>query len=172
MGRYSDMNEQLVVELYVRDFKVSCAFYQAFGFRMVRDEGVVVARGHHLHARKLVTINELREERLIMPRTGCDLPEILDQKRRKQGPFIRYQASESATILAMVCEGIGITIMPRMLLPEKLEGIAGIPLDPPRQVQIGLAVRSAEEASPGATLFVQTAVAWVQGQAALFHRTP
>jgi catechol 2,3-dioxygenase-like lactoylglutathione lyase family enzyme len=34
-----DVNEQLVIELYVRDFKVSCAFYQAFGFRMVRDEG-------------------------------------------------------------------------------------------------------------------------------------
>jgi catechol 2,3-dioxygenase-like lactoylglutathione lyase family enzyme len=39
MSRYSDMNEQLVIELYVRDFKASCAFYQAFGFRMVRDEG-------------------------------------------------------------------------------------------------------------------------------------
>jgi catechol 2,3-dioxygenase-like lactoylglutathione lyase family enzyme len=39
MIRHSEMNEQLVVELYVRDFKVSCAFYQAFGFQMIRDEG-------------------------------------------------------------------------------------------------------------------------------------
>jgi catechol 2,3-dioxygenase-like lactoylglutathione lyase family enzyme len=39
MSTYSDVYEQLVIELYVRDFKVSCAFYQAFGFRMVRDEG-------------------------------------------------------------------------------------------------------------------------------------
>lgn len=39
MIRHSEVNEQLVVELYVRDFKVSCAFYQAFGFRMVRNEG-------------------------------------------------------------------------------------------------------------------------------------
>jgi DNA-binding transcriptional LysR family regulator len=118
-----------------------------------------------------VTINELREESLIMPRTGCELPEIFDQKRGKRGPSIRYQASEGATILAMVCEGLGITILPRLLFPEKLEGIAGIPLDPPRQVQIGLAVRSAEEASPGAMLFVQTAVMWVQEQAALLQST-
>jgi catechol 2,3-dioxygenase-like lactoylglutathione lyase family enzyme len=34
-----DEYEQLVIELYVRDFKESCEFYQAFGFRMVRDEG-------------------------------------------------------------------------------------------------------------------------------------
>ena len=39
MSSLSDLCEQLVVELYVRDFKASCAFYQAFGFRMVRDEG-------------------------------------------------------------------------------------------------------------------------------------
>jgi len=39
MSRHGDVNEQLVVELYVRDFNTSCAFYQAFGFRLVRDEG-------------------------------------------------------------------------------------------------------------------------------------
>jgi catechol 2,3-dioxygenase-like lactoylglutathione lyase family enzyme len=39
MSSHSDVYEQLVIELYVRDFKASCAFYQAFGFRMVRDEG-------------------------------------------------------------------------------------------------------------------------------------
>jgi catechol 2,3-dioxygenase-like lactoylglutathione lyase family enzyme len=39
MSSHGEKYEQLVIELYVRDFKVSCAFYQAFGFRMVRDEG-------------------------------------------------------------------------------------------------------------------------------------
>ena len=39
MSSHSDICEQLIIELYVRDFKASCAFYQAFGFRMVRDEG-------------------------------------------------------------------------------------------------------------------------------------
>ncbi len=39
MNSHSDVYEQLVIELYVRDFKASCEFYQAFGFRMVRDEG-------------------------------------------------------------------------------------------------------------------------------------
>ena len=131
---------------------------------------VLVARGHRLHARPSVTAGELREERLIMPRTGCELPEIFDQKRGKHEPSIRYQASEGATIVAMVREGLGITILPRGMFPEKLEGIAAIPLDPPRQIQIGLAVRSADSASPAATLFVQTAVAWVQEQAALLPR--
>jgi DNA-binding transcriptional LysR family regulator len=108
---------------------------------------------------------------LILPRTGCEIPEIFEQQRGKQGPPVRYQASEGATILAMVREGLGITILPRGTFPEKLEGIAAIPLDPPLQIQIGLAVRSADSASPAATLFVQAAVAWVQEHAALLHRT-
>ncbi len=38
MISHSDEYKQLVVELYVRDFKASCTFYQAFGFQMVRNE--------------------------------------------------------------------------------------------------------------------------------------
>lgn len=38
MSKQSDEYQQLVAELYVRDFKASCMFYQAFGFLMDRDE--------------------------------------------------------------------------------------------------------------------------------------
>ena len=131
------------------------------------DMQVFVASRHRLHARTSVTVGDLREERWILPRTGCEIPELFEQQRGKQGPPVRYQVSEGATILAMVREGLGITILPRMLLPERLEGIAAIPLDPPHSLQIGLAVRSADSASPAATLFVQTAIAWVREQAAL-----
>ncbi len=52
---------------------------------------------------------------------------------------VRYQASDSATILAMIREGLGITLMPRMMLPKKLEVVVALPLDSPHQLQIGLA---------------------------------
>jgi DNA-binding transcriptional LysR family regulator len=128
---------------------------------------VFVANGHRLQTHASVIVDDLREESLIMPRTGCELPEIFYQKRGKHSPSIRYQASEGATILAMVREGLGVTIMPRKMLPDKLEGITVIPFDPPRPLQIGLAVRSMDHASPAARLFVQTAVAWVQEEVAL-----
>jgi len=62
---------------------------------------------------------------------------------------VRYQASGSTTILAIVREGLGITI------------------DLPQPLQIGLAVRSQALVSRNAQLFVQTALAWTQGQASL-----
>jgi DNA-binding transcriptional LysR family regulator len=130
---------------------------------------VFVAKGHRLHARTSVTVSDLRDEHWIVRPTGCDMSEVFAYNRGAHGPHV-YQASEGATILAMVREGLGITILPRRMLPDKLEGITSIPLDPPQPLPIGLAVRSAESASPAATLFVQTAVAWVQEQADLLAR--
>lgn len=126
---------------------------------------VFVANGHRLHTRTSVTIDELRDESWIARPTGCDLQAIFEHQEEKHRPSIRYQASEGTTILAMVREGLGITVLPRKLLSDKLEGITAIPLDPPYPLQIGLAVRSMASASPAARLFVQTAVSWVQEQA-------
>jgi len=128
---------------------------------------VFVANGHRLHTHTSVMVDDLHEESLIMPRTGCEVPELFEQNRGKQRPQIRYQASSHATILAMVREGLGVTVMPRKTLPDKLEGITAIPLDSPHALQIGLAVRSMASASPAALLFLQTAVAWFQEQAAV-----
>lgn len=125
---------------------------------------VLVPSNHRLHARNAVTPRELSEEGFILDKTQCTLNIV---KRAgfevsKIKSLIRYQASDSATILAMVREGLGITLIARQMLPQKLEGVVALSLDPPQPLQIGLAVRSQETASPGAKLFVQTALDWIQ----------
>src|SRR5262249_6999039 len=84
--------------------------------------------GHPLHARASITVDELREERLILPRTGCEIPGFFEQQRGKGGHTVRYQVSEGATILAMVREGLGITILLRSMLPDKLEAFVAFHL--------------------------------------------
>jgi DNA-binding transcriptional LysR family regulator len=133
---------------------------------------VLVPPGHGFHAKTAVTPRELREEGLIMAKAGCasQLMEMAGFEPSRARPQVRYQASDSATILAMVREGLGITLMPRMMLPKKLEGVIALPLDPPQPLPIGLAVRSQAMASPGAKWFVQTALTWTQEQASLLPR--
>jgi DNA-binding transcriptional LysR family regulator len=97
-----------------------------------------------------------------MPKAACEFMEMAGLEPRKTGTHLRYKAGESNTVLAMVREGLGITLLPRMMLPEKLEGVVALSLDPPQQVQIGLGVRSQETASPGAKLFTQMALTWAQ----------
>jgi DNA-binding transcriptional LysR family regulator len=130
---------------------------------------VLVPPGHRLHARGVVTPAELRGEDFIMAKAGCALQmmELAGLEVGRGGPHIRYQASDSATILAMVREGIGITLQPRMMFPKKLDGVVALSFDPPQRLEIGIGIRSQEMASPGARLFVQTALAWTQEQAVL-----
>jgi DNA-binding transcriptional LysR family regulator len=133
---------------------------------------VVVASGHRLHTQRAVTSSDLREEGFIRPKSECSfqLMELAGLEPNTIRRSIRYHASDSATILAMVREGLGITLLPRMMLPAKLEGVVALSLDPPQHVQIGLAIRSQEMASPAAKLFVQTALAWAQAQTSLLPR--
>ncbi len=80
--------------------------------------------------------------------------------------LIRYQASDSATVLAMIRAGPGITLLPRMMLPKKLEGVVALPLEPAQPLPIGLGVKALATAVPGARLFIQTALDWIQKEAA------
>ena len=135
---------------------------------LVTDEmQVFVAQGHRLYARTSVTLNDLHHEQLIARPTGCNIFEGIAPPLAAR---VCYQAIECTTILAMVREGLGITILPRRMLPDELEGVKAIPLEPPHLVPIGLAVTSTESASLAATLFVQSAVAWVQEQEELAPR--
>lgn len=131
---------------------------------------VAVTPGHRLHAQSAVSSGDLSGEKFIMPRNdecSFQLMERAGVERSQIRSSIRYQTSDSATIVAMVREGLGITILPRMMLPTKLEGIVALPLDPPQQLEIGLAIRARETASPAARLFVETARAWAHRQASL-----
>lgn len=124
-----------------------------------------VAKGHHLQAQATITANDLHQERLIMPKTGSAFLDMADFHPQVTGSSIRYQASDGATILAMVREGLGVTLLPRMMLPQQLEGVVALPLDPPQPVQIGLATQAGGAVSPGVRLFVQAALAWMQESA-------
>lgn len=130
---------------------------------------VLVSQEHRLCKKDVVMPGELRAEGFIMEKTQCAFHflERAGFEPGKNRPLIRYQASDSTTILAMVREGLGITLMPRQMLPKRLEGVVALPFDPPQTLQIGLATRSEGTPSRGASLFIQTALAWTQEQTAL-----
>jgi len=124
----------------------------------------IVPHNHRLNAYAAVSPHELNEEDFVMAKASCSfqLMEMAGIDISKARPRMRYQATDSATILAMVREGLGITVQPRMFLPKQLEGVVALTLDPPQQLQIGLAVKSQEKASPAAKLFVRQTIAWTQ----------
>lgn len=129
---------------------------------------VLVPADHALRSRAAVRHEELLDEGFILEKTNCAL-HVLAQAGFSFGgqrPNIRYQANDSATIFAMVREGLGITIAPRHMLPSKQDGMAILRLDPPQPLLIGLAARAKTPVSPAASRFTEVAADWASQQSA------
>jgi DNA-binding transcriptional LysR family regulator len=121
---------------------------------------VVVPIGHALRKHQSVTLEQVAHEPFILPKIACDFvssswqgPDYVELEKR-------YEATEVSTLLAMVREGLGFTMLPEMLLPTSVEGLHLLSLDPPLRFTFGIGVRSGRNVSPAATMFVQSARTW------------
>jgi|GEM_PF-801354 len=129
---------------------------------MTSELQIFVPVGHRLHAQAKVMAEDLQTEPLILPKMACEFMEVVGLEPSKRSEArIRYHAGDSRTLLSMVREGLGITVLPRTMLPEKLDGLVALSLDPPRYLQIGLGVKSWETVSARTALFVETAQTWI-----------
>ena len=130
---------------------------------LVQDEVCVVfPAGHRFCHAPHVDAVALAGEPLILPRSGS---RFVAEALRESGQgdtrlWYKYTVSDPRTIYLMVRDGLGVTLMPRAMLPDDLDGLLSLPLSPAMPFRVGLGVRSWEAASPVAKLFTQTAEAW------------
>ncbi len=130
---------------------------------LVEDEiCVVLPAGHRFQDAAQVDAAGLVSEPLILPRSGSRL--IMEALREtghsETRLWFKYTVSDPRTIYLMVRDGLGITLMPRAMLPDDLDGLLTLSLFPVMPFRVGLGVRSWETASAAAKLFTQTAEAW------------
>jgi DNA-binding transcriptional LysR family regulator len=119
---------------------------------------VIVPATHPLRKHKSIPIERLMQEQFIMPKMACDFLDISPLNANDLRKH--HEASEVQTILAMVREGLGITTLPEMLLPDQLDGLYLLSFEPPLRLMFGLGVRSLRSASPAARIFIQSAQMW------------
>ena len=79
-------------------------------------------------------------------------------------PNIRFATKDDYAILAMVEEGLGMSIMPELLLTGRTEHVRVMELDPPCSRSIALAVR--QDPDPAAERFADHILEWVKKNAA------
>ena len=80
-------------------------------------------------------------------------------------PNIVMQTKDDYAIIAMVENGLGISIMPELLLRGRSDNVRVMELAPPASRRIALAVPEALPPGPAAARFVQYAEAWVKANA-------
>lgn len=110
--------------------------------------------GHPLNIEPSVTLQQLAKDDFIMP---VNAPKnLVTTLFREAGvtPNISYEVREHATVLAMIQEGIGVTILPKLDTPLTLVNVIERPLEPSVTRSVGLGVRSLETVSPVIAEFI------------------
>ena len=77
-------------------------------------------------------------------------------------PQIKYTTKDDYAVIAMVECGLGVSIMPELLLRSRSEGVRCLPLDPPASRMIGLCLPDADRAGPATRRFAESAYEWVK----------
>ena len=121
----------------------------------------VLPLNHRLAGRETVSIEDLGDESFIslLQSSNHDIHRALDKAGVR--PHIKYSTKDDYAMLAMVQQGLGISIVPKLLIEGRHEGLAVRPLEPKAFRNIALAMPKKQQL-PAVKAFAETAVKWLK----------
>lgn len=122
---------------------------------------LLVSSDHPLAEQEEVHVEQLAEEPFIMPTVGCDNEIRRILHAHKLEPRVKFELGDDHAIIAMVANGLGVSILPEMILFRLPASIRAIPLSGDHYRTIGLATASREQLSPAASRFFAQVQEWV-----------
>ncbi|KIL35764.1 LysR family transcriptional regulator [Cohnella kolymensis] len=121
----------------------------------------IMPQGHALSEKQTIRIEDICEESFIMPKDGCDN----DVRRmfREAGvkPNIRFEMALDQAIIAMVANGLGVSILPEMILAGTANHVHMASFDQDSYRSLALASVSFKQMSPASKRFIGCVKAWV-----------
>ena len=148
-------------EKWIAEYRVDCGFVnlsdlreKLFAIPIKRDKlYVVLPDGHHLLKYEKIPAQALNNEYFILPGEGMDsdVGRIINDNSLELK--IRYHAKNDYSTIAMVKNGLGISILSLLLLDPLPEGVAIRELDESICRHIAFATLPIERRSPAVNLF-------------------
>jgi DNA-binding transcriptional LysR family regulator len=121
---------------------------------------VVVPAQHRLVGRSSVTLHDLADEPLILPRSRSGLRRVIDDAfaRQNLGEHVAYEGDDLSIVQGLVEAGLGISLLP-MPLPAPSSRVVVIPLrDPPIARTMAIVWDRRRSLPPAAELFCRSIV--------------
>lgn len=118
----------------------------------------VLPKTHPLAAETSYPLQNCEHERFIMPALGRDADVIALFQANKLNPNIQFSTLENFATMAMVEQGLGMSIMNELITRKWQCDVVMLPLSPPQHITLGIALSSLDTASPAVKQFVQYAV--------------
>ena len=133
--------------------------------RITQDELLVaIPPRHPFRTHTSVTMTDLSNESCVMSKSMREIAEPVLLSQDYPRPTTHYMVRDNQTALTMVREGLGCTILSRMLCDNHFDGVDTRPFDPSVVFDIRLATRSFTTASPMVKLFIDKAQDWSETQ--------
>ena len=129
---------------------------------LIQDDIVILLpEKHPLSRQSVILLEQIASEPFIMPKDGCDIIVKKMFKAKRLKPNIQFEISDNNTIISMIKENIGISIVPKLTLFHQIEGIKVVKFDEDVYRTIGLALLSRQTASPSVKAFINVAKIWL-----------
>ena len=150
------------VERWIDEGRVDCGFLRLptlakFDTILLKQDAykIVLPMGHPLAEKEAVAVQDLNGlPFLLLERGGkTEVSDLLE--RAHVQPDIRFTTWEDFAIMAMVEKGMGISILPELILRRIPYNIEIRPLREPYYRPIGLAMKNAEHLMPAAQKFIE-----------------
>ncbi|PRO39827.1 LysR family transcriptional regulator [Bacillus sp. LLTC93] len=123
---------------------------------LFQDELVVVMQeSHRFNTRNVMEVVSLHDEPFIMPKSGCD--QLIKKLLKERGvkPHVVFEIGDNNTLISMVQEGLGVTIIPTLILPPQIPHTKVIPLETTVYREINMAFKSFKAASPSTKKWIE-----------------
>ena len=162
-GDYQDVDEWLaagrVDAAFVRlPCSLPCAFLPLYEDRLV----AILPLDHPKAAQSSFPLRDIAGETLISLPEGSDHDSIRTLRAAGLEPKIGFTTKDDYALIAMVESGLGISIVPELLLRGRRDAIARLPLDPPATRTIALAIPQNSQTSPAAKRFAEFVCEWAK----------
>ena len=73
-------------------------------------------------------------------------------------PNVQFTTIENFSAMSMVEQGLGVSVMNKLITEKRICDVAMIPIDPPASITLGAALHSRADASPAVKMFLKYAV--------------
>ncbi len=118
----------------------------------------LLPKDHPLAGAEAYPLKECANDRFIMPALGCD--DDVTALFAKNGivPNVQFTTLESFSVMSMVEQGLGMSVMNELITEKRICDVVKLPLDPPSQITLGIALHSKADISPAVRMFLKYAV--------------
>lgn len=127
---------------------------------LVDDQMMAILPSNHPMAHfKSYPIEMCTQENFIMPGLGKDIDILGMLQNYGLTPKITLSTVENFAAIAMIEQGLGMSIMNELTTKNWQADVVKLPLDPPQAVSLGIAVHSLKTVSPAAKRFIDYCIA-------------